>query len=94
MIFFIFLLKTWAVVKSTHNLCFGAKIRKLGIPLHTCTPGLLRSVWKRCYKTFFKLSSDKHEIQLLINADLVKINGKFRFKPNKKKLVIYPIYKC
>ena len=24
-----------AVLTSTHNLCFGAKIRKLGIPLHT-----------------------------------------------------------
>ena len=24
-----------AVRTSTHNLCFGAKIRKIGIPLHT-----------------------------------------------------------
>ena len=24
-----------AVLTSTHNLCFGPKIRKLGIPLHT-----------------------------------------------------------
>ena len=24
-----------AVLISTHNLCFGAKIRKIGIPLHT-----------------------------------------------------------
>ena len=24
-----------AVLTSTHNLCFGAKIRKIGIPLHT-----------------------------------------------------------
>ena len=24
-----------AVLMSTHNLCFGAKIRKIGIPLHT-----------------------------------------------------------
>ena len=23
------------VLTSTHNLCFGAKIRKIGIPLHT-----------------------------------------------------------
>ena len=23
------------VLMSTHNLCFGAKIRKIGIPLHT-----------------------------------------------------------
>ena len=23
-----------AVLTSTHNLCFGAKIRKIGIPLH------------------------------------------------------------
>ena len=46
MIFFLFLLKTLivgtrynrlgeAVLMSTHNLCFGAKIRKIGIPLHT-----------------------------------------------------------
>ena len=28
-LFFLFLLM------STHNLCFGAKIRKIGIPLHT-----------------------------------------------------------
>ena len=46
MIFFLFLLKTSivgpsknrlgeAVLMSTHNLCFGAKIRKIGIPLHT-----------------------------------------------------------
>ena len=24
-----------AVLTSTHNLCFGVKIRKIGIPLHT-----------------------------------------------------------
>ena len=24
-----------AVLTSTHNICFGAKIRKIGIPLHT-----------------------------------------------------------
>ena len=27
--------KTEAVLTTTHNLCFGAKIRKIGIPLHT-----------------------------------------------------------
>ena len=27
--------KAEAVLTSTHNLCFGAKIRKIGIPLHT-----------------------------------------------------------
>ena len=34
MLFFLFLLKTSigeAVLTSTHNLCFGAKIRKIGI---------------------------------------------------------------
>ena len=38
LIFFLFLLKTkivWAVLTSTHNVCFGAKIRKIGIRLHT-----------------------------------------------------------
>ena len=36
-IFFLFLLKklTEVVLMSTHHLCFGAKIRKIGIPLHT-----------------------------------------------------------
>ena len=32
-IFFLFLLKT--LIVGTHNLCFGAKIRKISIPLHT-----------------------------------------------------------
>ena len=31
-----------AVLTSTHNLCFGAKIRKIGIPLYT--PVLLYKV--------------------------------------------------
>ena len=26
---------TEAVLMSTHNICFGSKVRKLGIPLHT-----------------------------------------------------------
>ena len=30
-----FIRKFEAVLTSTHNLCFGAKIRKIGIPLHT-----------------------------------------------------------
>ena len=33
MIFFLFLRE--AVLTCTHNLCFGAKIRKIDIPLHT-----------------------------------------------------------
>ena len=39
--FFLFLLETWivgtgeALLTSTHNLCFGTKLRKIGIPLHT-----------------------------------------------------------
>ena len=36
LIFFLFLFKRGeAVLTSTHNLCFGAKIRKLCISLHT-----------------------------------------------------------
>ena len=37
LIFFLFLLKTYIVgtLISTQNLCFGAKLRKIGIPLHT-----------------------------------------------------------
>ena len=46
LLFFLFLLKTYivgtrynclaeAVLTSPNNLCFGAKIRKIGIPLHT-----------------------------------------------------------
>ena len=33
LIFFLFLLKTEIV--GTHNLCFGAKIRRIGKPMHT-----------------------------------------------------------
>ena len=38
LIFFLFFAQNIdceAVLTSTHNLCFGAKIRKIGIPLHT-----------------------------------------------------------
>ena len=41
-----FLLITEAVLTSTHNLCFGAKIRKIGIPLHT--PVLIK-VARTCF---------------------------------------------
>ena len=34
-IFLIFAQNIEVVLTSTHNLCFGAKIRKIGIPLHT-----------------------------------------------------------
>ena len=34
-IFLIFAQNIEAVLTSTHNLCFEAKIRKIGIPLHT-----------------------------------------------------------
>ena len=34
-IFLIFAQNAEAVLTGTHNLCFGAKIRKIGIPLHT-----------------------------------------------------------
>ena len=34
-IFLIFAQNAEAVLTSTHNLCFRAKIRKIGIPLHT-----------------------------------------------------------
>ena len=34
-IFLIFAQNIEAVLTSTHNLCFGAKIRKIGITLHT-----------------------------------------------------------
>ena len=43
LIFFLFLLKTKAVLMSTRYLCFGAKIRKLGISLHA--PVLLYKSW-------------------------------------------------
>ena len=32
------------------------------------------------------------KFQLLINVEIIKISGKFRFKT--KKLVIYPAHKC
>ena len=34
-IFVIFAQNIEAVLTSTHNLCFGAKIRRIGIPQHT-----------------------------------------------------------
>ena len=39
-----------AILTSTHNLCFKAKIRKIGIPLHT--PVLLH-VYKVGYKAVY-----------------------------------------
>ena len=43
--------RTEAVLTSTHTLCFGAKIRKIGIPLHT--PVLL-------YKSGVKVGDTLH----------------------------------
>ena len=42
-IFLIFAQNIEAVLTSTYNLCFGAKIRKIGIPLQT--PVLLYKKW-------------------------------------------------
>ena len=39
------------MIMSTHNLCFGAKIRKIGIPLHT--PVLLYKVGFKGYSHVF-----------------------------------------
>ena len=53
LIFFFFLLNSGvskfgdAVLTCTHNLCFGAKIRKIGIPLHT--PVLLYKSTRTCF---------------------------------------------
>ena len=44
-----------------------------------------------CNKIFM-LNSAEHEIKLLINTEIAKINGNFRFKSQKS--VIYPANKC
>ena len=33
-----------AVLKSSHNLCFGAEIRKIRIPLHLCFGEKIRKI--------------------------------------------------
>ena len=51
-------------------------------------------IWPPGYNFFFKLISVEHEISTAhkINAEIVKIRGKFRFKT--QNLVIYPANKC
>ena len=50
---------------STHNLCFGAKIRKIGKPLHTPVLPYKGGVYERVYisRTFF-LMKIKNEFLL------------------------------
>ena len=66
-----------AVLSSTHNLCFGAKIRKIGIPLHN--PVLLYKmgykgvyITRTCFRdvpvSFRKLIID-HLSNAIINQD-------------------------
>ena len=43
-------------------------------------------------KLFSSLAQLSMKFQLLINVEIIKISGKFRFKT--KKLVIYPANKC
>ena len=43
-------------------------------------------------KLFSSSAQLSMKFQLLLNAERVKINGKFRFNP--QKLVIYPAHKC
>ena len=43
-------------------------------------------------KLFSSSAQLSMKFQLLINAEIVKIIGKFRFKT--QKLVIYPAHKC
>ena len=48
---------------------------------------------KQALRLLFSSSAQlSMKFQLLINAEIVKISGKFRFKP--QKLVIYPAHKC
>ena len=43
-----------AVITSTHNVCFGAKIRKVGIPLHTMKVGYKGlNITRKCYPDVF-----------------------------------------
>ena len=43
-------------------------------------------------KLFLSSAQLSMKFQLLINAEIVKISGKFKFKT--QKLVIYPSHKC
>ena len=54
----------------------------------------VRSSRARCPATALILSSAQlsMKFQLLMNVEIVKISGKFRF--NTQQLVIYPAHKC
>ena len=67
--------------------------------LHTCQTARIVSGWSFILTTdpeVIKLFSSSAQLstkfQLLINVEMVKISGKFRF--NTQKLVIYPANKC
>ena len=46
----------------------------------------------RGYITFFMLNSAEHEFKILINIEIAKIDGIFRF--NSLEPAIYPANKC
>ena len=48
--------------------------------------------WAEVIKLFFMLNSAEHEIKMLINIEIAKIYGIFRFNPLKP--AIYPANKC
>ena len=49
---------TEEVLTSTHNLCFGAKIRKIGIPLHIKVGYMGVFISKTCFPDVL-VSSDR-----------------------------------
>ena len=74
LIFFLFVFKTLivgtrqnrlaeAVLTCTHNLCFGAKIRKIGIPLHTPVY-YIKVEYKGVYITWLCFSDGKVNLAL------------------------------
>ena len=52
-----------AVLTSTHNLCFGSKIKKIGIPLYYIKVG-----YKRVYitRTCYRDTNDKPDITIAV----------------------------
>ena len=79
---------------------FGAKyiVTKLPIPIETmgCHGHIIftcsGSPGHKVIKLFSVSAQLSMKFQLLINVEIIKISGKFRFKT--QKLVIYPANKC
>ena len=60
-----------AVLMSTHNICFGAKIRKIGIPLHTSVFFYIKVGFKGVYitQTFFLMVTDCSDFEYHVKIE-------------------------